>query len=474
VLSLFIILPLLSLMVINLLPKELMKKIGTLMSLILPLAQMLVVVFIFLGILDIRPGPADHFFKFNLAIDNISLVMLFSIAIVILVTLLVERHLIPDADERFNFLNLVLITFTGMNGIVLVQDLFSLYVFLEITTVATFILISFHKKRDALEGAFKYIILSALATVGILSSIALIFLISGDTSFAVVHQALQNSRHAFLIDFALAIFLGSLFIKGGLVPFHGWLADAYSSAGRAISILLAGIVTKTLGVYTLIRLVSSVFGFDTEVKGVLMFIGALSIIIGAFAALGQHDFKRLLAYSSISQVGYIILSLGCGTPLGIAAAVFHLFNHAIFKSLLFVNSAALELQTGTRHMDKMGGLAQKMPITGVTSLLASLSTAGMPPLSGFWSKLLIVMALWFSGHFAYAIIAVLASVLTLGYMLSLQNRVFFGKLRPELENVKEASFGLLFPMIILAGIIVGVGALFPFILNSLIFPIIIK
>ena len=473
-LPLFILLPLLSLMAINLLPKALMKKIGTLMSLSLPLMQLLTVIFLFLGVWDFQPGQLEKFFKFNLTVDNISLVMLFSIAIVILITLLVERQLIPDEDERFNFLNLVLITFIGMNGIVLVQDLFSLYVFLEITTVASFILISFHKKRDALEGTFKYIILSAVATVGILSAIALVFLISGDTSFIAVRQALESSQHVSLIDFALAIFLGSLFIKGGLVPFHGWLADAYSSAGRAISILLAGIVTKALGVYTLIRLVSSVFGFDPGVKSVLMFIGALSIIVGAFAALGQHDFKRLLAYSSISQVGYIILGFGCGTPLGIAAAVFHLFNHAIFKSLLFVNSAALELQAGTRQMDKMGGLAQRMPVTGVTSLLACLSTAGMPPLSGFWSKLLIIMALWFSGHSAYAVIAVLASVLTLGYMLSLQNRVFFGKLNPELEAVKEASFGLLLPMLILAGIIVGLGVAFPFIIKSFIFPILIK
>jgi multicomponent Na+:H+ antiporter subunit D len=202
-----------------------------------------------------------------------------------------------------------------------------------------------------------------------------------------------------------------------------------------------------------------------------MFIGTVSIVGGAVAALTQSDMKRLLAYSSISQVGYIILSFGCGTTLGVAAAIFHLFNHAIFKSLLFVNAAAVEQQTSSRNMDTMGGLAEKMPLTGGTSIIAALSAAGIPPLSGFWSKLLIIIALWTSGHYAYAIIAVLASVLTLNYMLSMQRRVFFGKLAKGFTGVKEADFGIAFPSIILAAITIGIGVFFPFIVKSFLLPI---
>lgn len=473
-LSLFILLPLLGIIIINLLPRGLMMKAAAFIGLAFPLLQIALVLGLHFGFLKNTLLDLDSFFKFNLAFDTISLVMLFSIAVVVLITLLVERSLIPDEEERFNFVSLVLTTFMGMNGIVLVQDLFSLYIFLEITAIASFILISFHKKREALEGAFKYIILSAVATIMILSSIALILLFAGNVTFSVAHQAIKGSPQSSLVKFAVGLFLSGLFVKAGLVPFHGWVADAYTCAGRAISILLAGIITKSLGVYTLIRLVTTVFGFDRHIGAVLMFFGALSILVGAFAALGQYDFKRLLAYSSISQVGYIILSLGCGSSLAVAAAVFHLFNHAVFKSLLFVNSAALELKTGTRNMEKMGGLGSRMPVTATTALLASLSTSGIPPLSGFWSKLLIIMALWLGGHYVYAWIAALASLLTLGYMLSMQHRVFFGKLSPGMENVKEAGFGLLFPSLILAVIMVGVGFFFPFILNTLVLPLMIK
>jgi formate hydrogenlyase subunit 3/multisubunit Na+/H+ antiporter MnhD subunit len=298
-----------------------------------------------------------------------------------------------------------------------------------------------------------------------LSSIGLLLLFAGGSSFENIRLALSISGGAFLLKLSLGLFLCGLFIKSGLVPFHGWLPDAYSSASAPVSILLAGIVTKVSGVYVLLRLMVSVFGGIASIQNVLMFIGALSIVAGALLALTQNNFKRLLSYSSISQVGYIILAAGCATPLAFLGATFHFFNHAVFKSLLFVNAAAVEKQTGSVDIDTMGGLAHKMPVTGTTSIIAFLSTAGIPPLSGFWSKLIIVIALWNAGNIVYASIAVLASVITLGYLLHLQRQVFFGKLRAGLENIKEADSGLLLPQIILAIIIVGVGILGPWILK---------
>jgi multicomponent Na+:H+ antiporter subunit D len=142
-------------------------------------------------------------------------------------------------------------------------------------------------------------------------------------------------------------------------------------------------------------------------------------------------------------------------------AAFHIFNHATFKSLLFVNAAAVEKQTGSLDIDKMGGLSAKMPVTGATSVIAILSTAGIPPLSGFWSKFIIILALWNSGKFAYASVALLASILTLAYFLTLQRKVFFGKIAHGLENIKEAGWDLILPQVILAVLIIGVGLVFP-------------
>jgi len=198
----------------------------------------------------------------------------------------------------------------------------------------------------------------------------------------------------------------------------------------------------------------------------MLFIGMLSIIVGAIAAIVQTDMKRLLAWSSISQVGYIVLALGCGTPLALIGAVFHLFNHAIFKSLLFVNSAAVEQQRKTTDMEQLGGLGGRMPYTATTSVVGLLSAAGVPPLSGFWSKLLIVLALWQADHRIYAVLAVLLSVVTLGYLLIMQRKVFFGKVREGFEDAREASPGLVLASVILAAVTVGAGVLFPLLHNT--------
>lgn len=470
--SILLLIPFIFLILINLLYSRPVRALAFWLSGILLAAQAAMAIFEPSDFWQVPLPFLDRAFPFNLYIDNLTLVMLVSISIVAFAALLAGNSTIKDEDKKFNFINVIMLSVIGMNGIVLVRDLFSLYVFLEVTAVTSYILISLNRDRAGLEGSFKYLILSAVATAMMLSSIALIMALTGDTSFDIVGQALKiPGQSSLFLVLAVSLFTGGLFIKGGLVPFHGWLPDAYSSAPASVSVILAGIITKTTGVYTLIRLVTSVFGFTHTIENMLLFIGALSILFGAFAALGQKDFKRMLAYSSISQVGYIILSLGTGTPLGIAGAVFHLFNHAVFKSQLFVNSAAVEEQTGTRNMDELGGLQKKMPVTSATSIIAFLSTAGVPPLSGFWSKLIIIIALWTSGHKTYALIAVVASVITLAYFLSMNNRVFFGILSEKLENIKEAKFSLLFPAILLTLIIIGVGIFFPFILDSFILPV---
>jgi multicomponent Na+:H+ antiporter subunit D len=201
-----------------------------------------------------------------------------------------------------------------------------------------------------------------------------------------------------------------------------------------------------------------------------MWLGAVSVVLAAFLALGQKDMKRMLAYSSISQVGYIVLGIGLGTPLGLAGGLFHLFNHALAKSVLFFTSGSVQYATGTRNLDEMGGLAKKMPWTAGASLIGSLSIAGVPPLGGFWSKLIIIMALIQSREWSLAVIAVLASVLTLWYYLILQRKAFFGKLAERWTNVKEAPFWMTAATVALALLVLGVGILFAAVLSSWIQP----
>ncbi|MBN1383863.1 MAG: hypothetical protein JW983_03145 [Elusimicrobia bacterium] len=183
---------------------------------------------------------------------------------------------------------------------------------------------------------------------------------------------------------------------------------------------------------------------------ILMILGCLSMIIGVLLALYQWDYKRLLAYHSISQVGYIILGIGLGTPLGILGGLFHLINHSIFKSLLFLTSGAVEYTTGTRDLRKMGGLKDKMPVTAFSSFIASMSISGIPPFNGFWSKLIIILACIQAGKFWLGFIAVIGSVLTLASFLKVQKYAFFGKLNPENNNIKEVPISMQSAMVILS------------------------
>ncbi len=461
---LLIFVPFIALVLVNLLPKKLRPISSFLVLLLILAAQSIFAALAPFGLIRaVGAVRMEHLFGFHLLIDNLSLLLLLSAGIVGFSALMVAWHSIKDEDDRFNFTNLLFILLIGMNGISMLRDLFSLYVFIEAIAVSTFIMILLYKAREAYEGALKYLILSVVASVMMLSSIALFIMFCGGTSFEVIKLSLVSSGA--LARIAIALFICGLFIKGGLVPFHGWLADAYTSAPAPVSVVLAGVVTKASGIFTLIRLLTAVIGFSPATKDLLLIIGAISIVIGALAALGQKDIKRMLAYSSISQMGYILVALGCGTRLGLIAAAFHFLNHAIFKSQLFANAAAVEEQTGSRDLGSLGGLAQKMPVTGITSAIASLSTAGIPPLSGFWSKLLIIIALWVSGNYFYAVIAVLASLLTLAYFLTLQREAFFGQVSVKVSSVTEASAGMLIPAVLLSAMTVGLGLVFPFVIK---------
>jgi multicomponent Na+:H+ antiporter subunit D len=401
--------------------------------------------------------------KVILSIDSLSAVVLMVIALVTLATILFSAGV--PIERRSGFNALILLAVTGMNGLAMTTDLFSIYVFIEIVSISSFILIVFNMDEIGIEGSFKYMLLSAVATFFFLFGIATLFAITGDVSFQGIAAELKSG--APLVQFALGFIIFALGLKAGLMPFHGWLPDAYTAAPKSVSILLAGIITKVAGVYALIRIILAVFGFSNSFSNLTMLLGALSMTLAAFMALGQKDFKRMLAFSSISQIGFILVSFATGTTIGMVGAVFHFINHAVFKSLLYLNSGAVEIATGTKKIDDLGGLAAKMPITGITSVIGLLSAAGIPPLAGFWSKVLIIIALWSSGYKFYAMLALFTSVVTLAYLLYLQRRVFFGKLHEGLEGIKEVSPLLYGPAVLMALLAVAGGIFYPVLIRTL-------
>ncbi len=356
----------------------------------------------------------------------------------------------PSGTTRYQSLFLILVA--GMNGVVISGDIFNIYVFLEITAIASYALVAFGTGDEELEAGFKYAIMGIIGSAFILLSIALIYGIGGTLNLAHLKELIVTGEITG-VGIAFGLLMTGLLLKAAAVPFHAWLPDAHSSAPAPISALLSGAVVKALGVYLILRLVYQVFFplLGANALNLLLVAGLLSMLVGALLALSQKDLKRLYAYSTISQVGYILFAAGIGTPLGFIAAVFHLFNHAIFKGLLFLNAGAVEESTGSRNVDKLRGLGRWMPQTAAAGTVGALSTAGLPPFAGFWSKMLIILAAFQAGLYAAGVLALLTALLTLAYFLYLQQRIFWEEpASPPGKAIKEAPVFMRTAMAVLA------------------------
>jgi len=399
--------------------------------------------------------------------DGLSILLVGAVYLVGLCVTFFSAYFIEEGlPNRPAYYSLLLVSVSAMTGIVTTTDFFTLYVFIEILAVTSFALITTDDSSAGVEGALKYFFLTFPASALIIVGIAILMLSLGSLSFENLRLFMASDSPQGVVTFASALIMLGFIIKAGVVPFHTWTPDAYQGAYAPVSAHLGGIVTKISGVYAIIKLSTLLRFFDGRAQSLselLMFMGMLSIAVGAIAALKQTSFKRMLAFSSISQLGYIVLAAGLGTPLAIMGAVFHLFNHATFKTVLFLNSASLEKSAGTTDMDKLGGMEHAMPWTSWTSVVALLSTAGVPPLSGFWSKLLIILALWESGLRVYAILALLFSIVTLAYFMIMQRKVFFGKRSQAAERAPEVSAPLLAPVVLMSGLIIALGLLFPYV-----------
>jgi len=301
--------------------------------------------------------------------------------------------------------------------------------------------------------------MGTVASLFILLGIVFLYSFTSTLNMADMANVLSNKATANIVLMVSVLFIMGFGLKAALVPFHAWLPDAHPSAPAPISAMLSGILIKSLGIYALCRVFYNILGVTPVISSVFMVLGTLSMLIGVFLAIGQWDLKRLLAYHSISQIGYVILGISLGTPLGILGGLFHLFNHSVFKSLLFLDSGAVEYSTGTRDLKEMGGLITKMPVTGTTNFVASMSIAGIPPFNGFWSKLIIIIACVQAGRFWYAFWAVLASLLTLASFTKVMKYAFFGTLKKRWENIKEVPVFMQISLVILTLICIAGGIL---------------
>lgn len=398
-------------------------------------------------------------FGIAMVLDGLTSFMLVTVNLVSFLVTVYSVGYMERYSDKFRFYTLFMLLVAGMNGIIVTGDLFNLFVFFEIASIASYALVAFGTEAEELEASFKYAVMGTVASSFVLLGIALLYSYTSTLNMADISLTLASKPMGLLGSFVTVLFLAGFGLKAALVPFHAWLPDAHPAAPAPISAMLSGVFIKTLGVYALCRFFFNILGASNKLLSTLVIFGIVSMVVGAFLAIGQRDIKRMFAYSSISQIGYIILALGIGTPLAILGGLFHLFNHAVFKSLLFLNSGAIEYSTGTRDLKRLGGLNSRLPITGATSLLGSMGISGIPPLAGFWSKLIIIIAALQAGYFGSAMVAVLVSIVTLAYYLKFQSFAFYGRLDAAWANIKEVPSWMQLSMITLAILCVIGGVL---------------
>jgi len=399
-----------------------------------------------------------------LVVDGLSCLMLIVINLIAFVsTLFSVQYMEKLYTSKLRYYSLFLFLVGAMNGVVLTGDFFNLFVFLEITVISAYALVGFGTGSRELEASFKYLVLGTISSMFILFSVALIYGKYGVLTMASVAELINKNGFDTLVAFIFILMFIGFGIKAAIVPLHSWLPDAHPAAPTPMSAMLSGVVVKVAGIYTIARVSYNVFGFNHIIGNLMIYTGVLSMMVGVLLAVAQFDFKRLLAYHTISQIGYIFVGLGLGTPLGILGGIFHLFNHALFKSLLFLGSGSVEYETGTRDLNKMGKLIKKMPTTSFATLIGSLSISGIPPFNGFWSKLIIIIAAVKAGRPVIALWAVLGSILTLASFTKVQKYAFFGKGEnfdeEKWKEWKDVPHLMKISMIILSILCIGAGLL---------------
>ena len=419
-------------------------------------------------------------FGIGYEIDGLGLFFGILTSITFLMSVIFSKRYMERDAHLGHYYTLFLMLAGSVLGLVFTGDVFNLFIMIEIMTFAAVALTAFRhgKHPEALEGAFKYLVLGSIGSSLTLLGVALLYLSTHTLNMAQISALLSSQGFKPTTLFAFAMMLSGLAVKSFVVPFHTPAADAYATAPASVSTLFSGMVNKA-GIYGMIRLTYILFRvMDREsVMLLLALIGALTMFVGVTMALAQHDFKRLLAFHSISQIGYVLMSVGLGSVLGLYGGLFHALNHTLFKGLLFLTAGAVYYATGTTNLDKLGGLAKRMPATTACFLVGAFAISGIPPFNGFASKWLIYQAAYEkavqSGNFVYVIItitALLVSVMTLASFIKVTSAAFLGQQPASLKEVKEVPFSMQLPMFIMSALCLICGLLYRPVLTYLVGP----
>ena len=423
----------------------------------------------------VQLGGYDRSVGVELRVDSFAAFFVFFISVyVVLVHIYSLSSLsmdVPKSQHRFYY-SLLNLMFFAMFGILYSNDLFNMYVFIEILSISACGIISISRKQENYMAAFRYLMLNTLASISIMFGIALIYMLTGALNLVLISERLVELYQVYPVNVTLGMgFIGiGLAIKSAIFPFHEWLPDAYSSASASASAILSGIMTK-LYLLTLLKLMVRLFTVDViqalNVPIVMTVFAGVAMIMGSMFALGQKDIKRMLAYSSVSQVGYLLLGFSLFTYAGLVATFFYMISHAFLKGLLFLVAGMAQNVHGIKTIKATEGMGYQIPLTMMLFTLAALGMVGIPGTSGFMAKLQLSLAFMDASRGGLVILIIASGILNALYFFPIFMKSFFQEDSSSGFKLEKIPFTMGFTLIIFVAVIVSLG-LFP----GLILPLI--
>ncbi len=421
------------------------------------------------GVISYQLGGWKTTWGIEYRIDQLNAYLLVIISSISTIVLIYAQRSIDSEipkERHIYFYIAYLLCLTGLLGICATGDVFNVFVFLEISSLSSYTLISLGKDRRALTASYQYLIMGTIGATFILIGIGLMYVMTGTLNMYDLSIRLPAVSDTKTVFSAFAFFIVGVGLKLALFPLHLWLPNAYTYAPSAVTAFLAATATK-VAIYILIRFMFSVFGIEfsfstVPLQYILLVLGLSGVFIASITAIYQTNLKRLFAYSSIAQIGYMIIGLSMFNATGLMALLIHLFNHALMKSALFMALGAVMVQVGSVNIKDFKGLGKQMPWTMAAIVIAGLSLIGVPFTAGFISKWFLIIAALENSWWPIAILILLGSLLAVVYIWRIIEAAYFNPIPENVSPRSEAPLQLLIPMwlLVFANIYFGIDTRF--------------
>ena len=378
----------------------------------------------------------------------------------------IEKEIPPQHQSLFYVL--ILLCLAGLLGMTITGDAFNVFVLLEISSLSTYALISLGRDRRGLTSAFQYLIMGTIGATFILIGIGLLYILTGSLNMIDLADRLKDLQGSRTLHVAYGFLIVGFSLKLAMFPLHLWLPNAYAYAPSAVSAFLAATATK-VALYAMLRFMFTIFGaeysFDViQIQWLFLPLACIAIIIASVVAIFQSDLKRILAYSSVAQIGYMLLGISLANINGLSATLLHIFNHALMKGALFLALGAVCYQMGNTHISRLVGIGKKMPWTFMAIVIGGLSLIGVPLTVGFISKWYLILASLERGWWPIVVVILIGSLLAVIYVWRIVEVAYFSNEDSDETNnyTKEAPLSLLIPtwILVIANLVFGIYATF--------------